>query len=456
MSFQHSTNPANGEIIRSYNTHNAVEVQEKLALAHSSFQEWRRTAFAMRAEKLRRVAEILRSGKDHYAQLIALEMGKPLKEALAEIEKCATSALYFCENGQQMLADQLVATEYRKSYVTFQPIGIILGIMPWNFPFWQVLRYAFPALLSGNVCLLKHASNTPGCAMAIEDLFTQAGFPRGTFQTLLIPAAQVESLIADKRIAAVTLTGSTPAGSQVAATSGKYLKKTVLELGGSDPYLILEDCDIEHAIKTCAASRMTNCGQSCVSAKRMIVVKKHLARFEQGIKEIFAAQKIGDPLDPTTTIGPMSRADLRDELHKQIQNSINSGAKLLAGGSIPAGKGAFYPLTILSAVTAEMPCYREEMFGPVAVIIPAEDEAAAIKIANDSEFGLGGAVFTQNLEKGERIAREIIESGSCFVNMMVRSDPRLPFGGIKSSGYGRELSAFGMHEFVNIKSVVVA
>jgi succinate-semialdehyde dehydrogenase/glutarate-semialdehyde dehydrogenase len=456
MSEQISINPANGAVIQSYPVHSETQVEAMISASHACFMSWRRSSFAERKAALLRVSEVISKNKNDYAKLIALEMGKPLKEGLAEVEKCASAAKYFAENGERMLSDQPVATEYTKSYVSFQPIGIILGVMPWNFPFWQVLRFAYPALMGGNVCLLKHASNTPGCAMAIEHIFREAGLPEGVFQSLLIPAKRVEALIADTRIAAVTLTGSTPAGMSVAAAAGKYLKKTVLELGGSDPYLVLEDCDIEHAIKTCAASRLTNCGQSCVSAKRLIVVGKNKERFEAGIKEIFSAQKVGDPLDTATHVGPMSRADLRDEIHEQVIRSVASGAKLILGGVKPEGDHAFYPLTILSDVKPGMPCYSEEMFGPVAVIIPAKDEEEALRIANDTEFGLGGAVFTKDIARGERIARDIIESGSCFVNMMVRSDPRLPFGGVKSSGYGRELSAFGIHEFVNIKSVVVA
>ncbi len=456
MSLQTSINPATGLVVGSHPVHSESEVQAMIATAHQCFLHWRKTDFAERRAALLRVSDVLFANKNEYATLIAQEMGKPFKESIAEVEKCANAAKYFAENAERMLADQPVATEYRKSYVTFQPIGIILGIMPWNFPFWQVLRYAYPALMGGNVCLLKHASNTPGCALAIEAVFREAGLPQGAFQSLLIPSGRVEAIIADRRIAAVTLTGSTPAGRSVAAAAGMQLKKTVLELGGSDPYLILDDADIEHAIKTCAASRMNNCGQSCVSAKRMIVVEKHKERFERGVKAIFEQQKLGDPLDTATNVGPMSRVDLRDELHEQVQRSVAAGATLVLGGVKPEGAGAFYPLTILSDVTPGMPCYHEEMFGPVAVIIPAKDEEEALIIANDTEFGLAGAVFTTDLARGERIAREGVESGACFVNMMVRSDPRLPFGGVKSSGYGRELSAFGIHEFVNIKSIVVA
>lgn len=453
---QTSINPATGAVINTYPIHSESEVEQLVARAHACFGSWKRTTMDEREARMRKVAEIIIARKNEFAEIITLEMGKPFKQSIAEVEKCAQAAKYFAQNARAFLSDQHVKTEYQKSYVTFQPIGIILGIMPWNFPFWQVLRYAYPALMAGNVCMLKHASNTPGCALAIESIFKEASFPEGAFASLLMPSSRMEKLIADPRIRAVTLTGSTPAGRSVAATAGKYLKKTVLELGGSDPYVILEDADINHAIATCAASRMVNCGQSCVSAKRLIVVEKHIKAFEAGMVAAFSAQIQGDPMDAQTTIGPMSRKDLRDELHEQVQTSISQGAKLLLGGKKSAGAGAFYPPTILSGVNKTMLAYHEEMFGPVAVIIPVKDEAEAIAVANDTVFGLGGAVFSTNITKAERIAREEIDSGACFVNMMVRSDPRLPFGGVKESGYGRELSAFGLHEFVNIKSVVVA
>jgi succinate-semialdehyde dehydrogenase/glutarate-semialdehyde dehydrogenase len=456
MSYQTSINPATGDIIQRYPEHDDAAVAQAIGRAQAAFLQWKKTSMQERSQSLLKVADVILKNKRDYACTIAMEMGKPLQEGIAEVEKCALAARYFAENAPHFLADQHVQTEYRKSYVTFQPLGIILGVMPWNFPFWQVLRYAFPSLMAGNVCLLKHASNTPGCALAIESIFREAGLPSDVFQSLLIPGSRVASVIAHPLIRAVTLTGSTPAGRAVAATAGQHLKKTVLELGGSDPYLVLEDADIEHAIKICAASRLTNCGQSCVSAKRMIVVEKHRARFEQGLCEILGKQKQGDPLDPTTNYGPMSRADLRDELHEQVQRSVAAGAKLLMGGQRPEGNNAFYPFTVLTGVTKGVPAYEEEMFGPVAVIISVRDDKQALAVANDSEFGLGGAVFTQNIEQGEEIAREHVESGACFVNMMVRSDPRLPFGGVKSSGYGRELSAFGIHEFVNIKTIVVA
>jgi succinate-semialdehyde dehydrogenase/glutarate-semialdehyde dehydrogenase len=456
MNTQQSINPATGELFQEYPVHDAQAVENAITRAHACFGTWRRVPVTERAQALAAVAQIILKNKESYARTITLEMGKPFKEAIAEVEKCASAAKYFAENSVAFLADQHVKTEYRKSYVTFQPLGIVLGVMPWNFPFWQALRFILPSLAAGNACLLKHASNVPGCALAIESIFKEAGLPDGVFQSLLIPGSRVESVIADARIRAVTLTGSTPAGKSVAAAAGNHLKKTVLELGGSDPYLILSDADIDHAIKTCGASRLNNCGQSCVSAKRLIVVERHKARFEQGIVDIFGKAAMGDPLDGKTTLGPMSRADLRDELHDQVARSVKADAKLLLGGKNPGGKSAFYPPTILTDVTKSMPAYSEELFGPVAVIIPAKDDEDAIAIANDSEFGLGGAVFTTDLERGETIARERIESGLCFVNMMVRSDPRLPFGGIKNSGYGRELAAFGLHEFVNVKTIIVA
>ena len=457
MTHQISLNPATGKEIARYAVHSDVQLHSMLAAAHTAFLQWSRVSVAERTKALSNVADAILARKDAHAALIASEMGKPLKESLAEVEKCASAARYYAQHAEAFLADQVVKTEYRKSYATYQPLGVILGVMPWNFPFWQALRFIFPALAAGNVCLLKHASNVPGSALAIESIFREAGLPANLVQALLIPGSRVEALIADPRVAAVTLTGSTPAGKAVASAAGKYLKKTVLELGGSDPYLILEDCNLEHAIKTCGASRLNNCGQSCVSAKRLIVAgEKNKARFEQGIIDIFRAAKMGNPLESATTLGPMSRADLRDELHQQVMRSVQAGAKLLLGGENPGGDSAFYPPTILTDVKKGMAAYGEELFGPVAVIIPAKDEEEAITIANDTPFGLGGAVFSTDLARAENIAREQVHSGLCFVNMMVRSDPRLPFGGVKESGYGRELGPFGLHEFVNIKTVIVA
>lgn len=451
-----SINPANNQPIQTYTKHTAEEAQRIVHNAYEAYKHWRGVPVAERVEYLEKVEKIIKKNRDKYAKIISLEMGKPLAEAKAEVDKCALAAHYFATHSEGFLKDQPIATEYRASYISFQPLGVILGVMPWNFPFWQVLRYAYPALAAGNTCVLKHASNTPGCALAIEEIFKEAGLPEHCFNTVLISGSEVEPLIANPKIAAVTLTGSTPAGSAVASQAGKHLKKTVLELGGSDPYIILEDADLDHAVKTIGNGRMLNCGQSCVSPKRMIVHEKIVPQFEKALKKLFESAVMGDPFHSDTTIGPMSRTDLRDELHEQVTRSVDAGATLLTGGIIPDKTGAFYPPTILTNVKKGMPAYEEEMFGPVAVIIPVKDDAQAIKVANDSEFGLGGAIFTKNLEKGERLARDKVQSGACFVNMALRSDPRLPFGGIKKSGYGRELSVFGQLEFVNIKTVVVA
>ena len=453
---QTSINPATGAVIRDYPVHTPQQVQKIIEQGHACFLQWKKVPVTDRSAYLRKVNDVLLAKKDVFGRLISEEMGKTMKEAVTEVEKCAATALYFAENGPNILKNEHIVTEYSKSYVAFRPLGIVFGVMPWNFPFWQVLRFALPSLMAGNVGILKHASNTPGCALAIESVFREAGLPEHAFQSLLIPGSRVEEVISHPNVAAVTLTGSTPAGRSVAALSGKYLKKTVLELGGSDAYIVLADADLEHAVKTIAASRMLNCGQSCVSAKRLIVDESLKERFEAGIVDIFSKQKIGDQFAPDSNVGPMSRVDLRDELHDQVQRSIAQGARCLLGGTVPAGKGAFYPLTVLTDVKKGMAAYSEEMFGPVAVIIPAKNEEDAIAIANDSVYGLGGAVFTRDTAHGELIARERMDSGACFVNMMVRSDPRLPFGGIKESGYGRELAAFGMREFLNIKTIIVA
>ncbi|HXF99607.1 MAG TPA: NAD-dependent succinate-semialdehyde dehydrogenase, partial [Bacteroidota bacterium] len=361
----------------------------------------------------------------------------------------------YADNAAKFLESEVIATDASKSFVTFQPLGILLAIMPWNFPFWQVFRAAAPALMAGNTVVLKHASNVSGCALEIEKLLREAGLPLGVFSTLLLSSSRVNMLIEHPLVRAVTITGSTAAGKAVAAKAGAMLKKTVLELGGSDPYIVLEDANLDEAVATCVASRLINNGQSCIAAKRFIVVESVKKRFEEMFVERMKAQNVGDPLDPSVAVGPLARRDLRDELHHQVRRSIEKGARLLCGGEVPSGRGAFYPPTVLTNVAKGMPAYDEELFGPVAAIISAKDEADAIRIANDSAFGLGAAVFTSNLQKGERIAAEELEAGSCFVNAFVRSDPRLPFGGIKDSGYGRELSVFGIREFVNIKTVWV-
>jgi succinate-semialdehyde dehydrogenase/glutarate-semialdehyde dehydrogenase len=382
-------------------------------------------------------------------------MGKPIGQSVAEVEKCAMTFDFYAKNGAAFLKDELVETDARKSYVSFQPLGIVLAIMPWNFPYWQVFRAMGPALVAGNVMLLKHASNVSGCALAIEKVVKDAGAPKGLFQTLLIPSSNINDLIANPAIAAITLTGSTVAGSKVASIAGAHIKKQVLELGGSDAYIILDDADMELAVKTSVDGRLVNSGQSCVAAKRFVPVKAIRKEFEQRMVVQMKAAKFGDPFDKENKIGPLARMDLRDLLHEQVLKSIEKGAKLLCGGYIPEGPGAFYPPTVLTNVKKGMPAYDEELFGPVASIIEAKDEKDAIRIANDSIYGLGAGIFSRNRKRAEEIAAKELVAGNCFVNSFVHSDPRLPFGGIKQSGYGRELSTFGIREFVNIKTVFI-
>jgi succinate-semialdehyde dehydrogenase/glutarate-semialdehyde dehydrogenase len=450
-----TVNPANGELVKRYDEMSASEAAKIIAEANEVFHQWRRRPFDHRAGLMRKAAEILRRDAEKYARLMAVEMGKPIREGRAEVEKCAWVCDYYAENAESFLADEEAPTDASKSYVTFRPIGVVLAVMPWNFPFWQVFRFAAPALMAGNVGVLKHASNVPGCALAIEDVFGKAGFPEGIFRALLIGSEQVGEVISNPLVKAVTLTGSTLAGKAVAARSGEMLKKTVLELGGSDPYLILEDADIDETVSTCVASRLINSGQSCIAAKRFIVVEEVREEFESRFVEEMKRRRMGDPLSEETEVGPQARRDLRDDLHRQVEKSIASGAKLLLGGEVPDGKGAYYPPTVLSNVRPGMPAFDEELFGPVAAIIPVEGEKEAVEAANATVFGLGAAVFTRDKRRGEKIAAEELEAGCCFVNSLVRSDPRLPFGGVKESGYGRELSHYGIKEFVNIKTVYV-
>ncbi len=451
-----SINPATGETLKSYPEHTSAQVDQMVRQAHQAFLAWRQTSFTERAKHLRAAAEILRTKKDEYAHLMAQEMGKPLGQGRSEAEKCALGCDYYADNAERFLTPELIQTDAKKSYVMFEPLGIVLAIMPWNFPFWQVFRFAAPALMAGNVGLLKHAANVPGCALAIQAVFKDAGFPDGLFQSLLISADRVGDLIDHPLICAVTLTGSTPAGKAVAARAGAALKKTVLELGGSDPYIVLEDADLEQAVETCVNARLVNSGQSCIAAKRFIVVESIRKQFEERFVERMRLKQVGDPLKEGVDLGPLARRDLRDGLHDQVERSVAKGAKLLLGGKIPQGPGAFYPPTVLSDVKKGIPAYDEETFGPVASIIPVRNEEEAIHVANDSIFGLGAAVFTKNRARGEQIAAHRLEAGSCFVNASVHSDPRLPFGGTKESGYGRELSSFGIREFVNIKTVYIA
>ena len=449
-------NPATGQTIKEYPETTPSEVDEVIKRAHEAHLNWKRTPFRHRSELMTEAAAILRRRAREFGELMTLEMGKPVSGGVAEAEKCAWVCEYYAQNAQEILKDQEVEAGGSRSFVTFQPLGIILAVMPWNFPFWQVFRFAAPNLMAGNAGLLKHASNVPGCALAIEEVFREAGFPEGLFRSLLIPGSRVNRVIEDKLVRGVTLTGSTPAGKAVAAKSGEMLKKTVLELGGSDPYVILEDADLDAAATLCATARLINSGQSCIAAKRFIVVEKVREAFEERFVAAMAAAKMGDPMEEDTMVGPQAREDLRDELHDQVVRSIQAGARCVLGGEVPEGPGAFYPATVLTDVRPGMPAYTDELFGPVASVIPVADEAEALKVANDSCFGLGAAVFTKDVLRGTRIAREELEAGACFVNDFVRSDPRLPFGGVKESGYGRELSPYGILEFVNIKTVWVA
>lgn len=450
-----SINPATGEKIKSYTLHTEKEVSDKINATHNAWLSWKDSTFEERTRLLTKMAEVLISRKAELAKLMALEMGKPVTQGLAEVDKCASVCTYYAEHAKDHLADMPVETEATKSFVAFKPIGVALAVMPWNYPFWQVFRFLAPALAAGNCGVLKHASNVPGCALAIEEIVKQAGFPDNVFSTLLISSKEVEKVIEHKHIKAVTLTGSGPAGSKVAQKAGELVKKTVLELGGSDAYVVLEDADLDLAVKACVEGRLLNSGQSCIAAKRFIVVKPLLEKFTEQYVQLMKAKAMGDPLNEKTEVGPQARVDLRDELHKQVLDSIKAGAICKLGGELPNDKTAFYPPTVLTNVKKGMPAYDEELFGPVAAIIEATDEAHAIALANDSIFGLGGAVFTKDLKRGEHIAANLIQSGSCFVNTFVKSDPRLPFGGINQSGYGRELGLFGIREFVNIKTVYI-
>lgn len=450
-----TTNPATGEPGRSYQEHSIDDGRAAAAAARAAFRDWRRTAFADRAAPMREAGAILRRRSNEFAALMTEEMGKTVTEGRAEIEKCAFQCDWFAEHAQSYLAPEPVDIGGPEAFVTFNPLGVVLAVMPWNFPFWQVFRFAAPALMAGNAALLKHASNVPGCALAIEQVFHQAGFPPDLFRTLLLPSSEVKALIEDENVAAVTLTGSVAAGKSVATTAGGVLKKCVLELGGSDAYVVLEDADIAAAAKVCAAARMVNGGQSCIAGKRFIVIRDILEEFERAMVEAMRGFEMGDPNDEATKLGPLQSTLARDEIHGQVSNSIANGARLLLGGEIPDRPGAWYPATVLADVRPGQPAHDEEVFGPVAAIIAAEDEADAIRIANASEYGLGSGVLTGDVDRGRRIAAGELEAGLSFVNENVRSDPRMPFGGVKHSGYGRECSAFGIREFTNIKSVHV-
>jgi len=454
VTFQ-SINPATGDVLETFAETSPDALEGILERADRASRDWRRRPVAERAERLWAAARLLRERKDAYARTMALEMGKPLAQGAAEAEKCAWACDYYAEHGAAFLADERREADGSRSYVRFEAIGPVLAIMPWNFPFWQVFRFAAPALVAGNAGLLKHAPNVSRCALEIEGVFREAGFPDGLFRAVFLENEAVGSVIADARVRAVTLTGSDRAGSQVAQQAGRHLKKTVLELGGSDPFIVLEDADLVKAAQVAAEARLINSGQSCIAAKRFIVVERVADRFLERFTAEMRTRRVGDPLDPKTQIGPQARLDLRANLHRQVEESVKRGGRLVVGGQLPEGPAAFYPPTVLVAVEPGMPAFDEETFGPVAAVIRARDEGDAIRIANASVYGLGAAVWTEDTKRGERVARDI-EAGSVFVNGLVKSDPRLPFGGVKRSGYGRELSEYGLREFTNIKTVWVA
>ncbi|HLX55977.1 MAG TPA: NAD-dependent succinate-semialdehyde dehydrogenase [Ktedonobacteraceae bacterium] len=451
MSIQ-SINPATEEVLKTFEPFSAAQIEQALSEARQAFLHWRDTSFAERGALFHKLATYLRDHKEELGRLATLEMGKPIAEAIAEAEKCAWNCDFYADNAAKYLADEPVTTNATNSYVEYQPLGVVLALMPWNYPFWQVFRFAAPALMAGNAAVLKHASNVSMCALEIEHIFQECGFPRGLFRTVLVPGAETSRLIADKRIAAVTLTGSDTAGVAVAAASGQSLKKNVLELGGSDAFIVLEDADLDGAAQMAARARFQNTGQSCIAAKRFIVVESVAGAFQEKFVEATKKLKVGDPFDSAIQIGPMARGDLRDELTRQVAETVKMGARVLLGGKPVEGKGYFYEPTIVTNVTPAMPMFRQETFGPAAAVIVARDAEHAVELANDSDFGLGGNLWTRNIERGRALARHI-ESGAVFINSMTASDPRLPFGGVKRSGYGRELSSFGIREFVNIQTV---
>ena len=450
-----SINPTTGETLETFAETTPAALERVLDQALAAYQSWSRCSYAQRAQAMREAGRLLRERKTQHARTMALEMGKPLMQGEAEAEKCAWVCDYYAEHAERFLADEPRETDASKAFVRFDPIGPVLAIMPWNFPFWQVFRFAAPALMAGNAGLLKHAPNVTRCALEIEAIFREAGFPEGLFRALILSNEAAATVIADPRVRAVTLTGSDRAGSQVAEQAGRHLKKTVLELGGSDLFIVLEDADVALAARTAAEARLLNSGQSCIAAKRFIVVEPVADRFLDAFVAAMRTRRMGDPLAPDTQIGPQARQDLRANLHRQVEASVRRGAQLVLGGTLPEGPGFYYAPTVLAAVAEGMPAFDEEVFGPVAAVIRVKDESQAVRVASASRYGLGASVWTADSARGERLAREL-EAGSVFVNGLVKSDPRLPFGGIKRSGYGRELSEYGLKEFVNIKTVWVA
>ncbi|MBA3760438.1 MAG: NAD-dependent succinate-semialdehyde dehydrogenase [Gemmatimonadales bacterium] len=447
-----SVNPANGQIVRSFTPLSETEVDARIQRAVDTYRRYRRTPVAERGRLLLKAAEILESEKERFAKLMVLEMGKTLKAAVEEAVKCAWGCRYYAENAERFLAEEVVQTNATRSYIAYQPIGPILAVMPWNFPFWQVFRFAAPALAAGNVALLKHASNVPQCALAIEEIFRRAGFPEGCFQTLLIETEHVRRVIEDPRVMAVTLTGSTGAGSAVASAAGKQIKKSVLELGGSDPFIVMPSADLEAASRTAVKARTINNGQSCIAAKRFIAVGAIADEFERRLVAGMQALVVGDPMDPATDVGPLANEAQVKSLSDQVERSVRAGARLLTGGRPLDRPGYYFAPGVLTDVSPVSPAYREEIFGPIALLFRARDIDEAIRIANDSPFGLGSSAWTTDEREMDRFIGEL-EAGMVFINGMVASDPRLPFGGVKQSGYGRELSVYGLREFVNIKTV---
>ncbi len=449
-----SIHPTSGEKIKEYKTFSNVEVSSILDDVNIAYHSWRKTNYDNRAQYLNHLAKVLRNNFVELAKLITLEMGKPIAESKSEIEKCAWVCEFYAENGESFLQDEHIQTDFTQSFISFEPIGTVLAVMPWNFPFWQVFRFLAPNLMVGNTAVLKHASNVSSCALKIEEIVKEAGIPQNVFRTLLIDSSQVELVIQHSNIQAVTLTGSESAGSSVASIAGREIKKTVLELGGADPFIILDDANIKDCVNTAISARFLNTGQSCIAAKRFIVLESILDKFIELVLEKMKLLKVGDPFEETTHIGPLAKQVFVDEINEQVQQSISMGAHLLFGGKSIDGRGFFYEPTLLTNCNQDMPVMNEETFGPVLSIISANSEEEAIKIANNSELGLGGCVWTQNIKKGIQLARQI-ETGAVFINDMTKSDPRLPFGGIKKSGYGRELSREGIREFTNVKTIVV-
>ncbi|WP_242396040.1 NAD-dependent succinate-semialdehyde dehydrogenase [Anaeromyxobacter oryzisoli] len=455
MATMSSVNPATGDVLARFDELSDAELERKLARATETFRTWRRRPFADRSALMTRAADVLQGRREHWGRIVTSEMGKTLRSAIGEVEKCAAACRFYAENAERFLADEELRSSATRSFVRYLPLGPVLAVMPWNFPFWQVFRFAAPGLMAGNVGLLKHASNVPQSALAIEEIFREAGFPEGCFQTLLVGSSRVQRIVEDDRVKAATLTGSEAAGAAVASACGRVIKKTVLELGGSDPFVVMPSADLDAAVKTAVAARTVNNGQSCIAAKRFVVHAAVYDRFERAFVERMQALRVGDPMAPDTDVGPLVSVRERDKLVAQVESAVKGGARVLCGGQPLPGKGAFYPPTVLAGVTPASPSYREEIFGPVAMLFRVENLEQAIAVANDVPFGLGSSIWTNEPAERERLVNEL-EAGATFVNAMVASDPRLPFGGVKRSGYGRELAKEGIREFVNVKTVSIA